>query len=52
MGRKRDNQRQAVYRWDDKLGAQWPHLIEPMTLKQCVDLVNRVWADHARLRAR
>lgn len=46
MGRKRDNQRQAVYRWDDKLGAQWPHLIEPMTLKQCVDLVNRVWADH------
>ena len=42
----RDNQRTAVYRWEDVVKKQFPEVVEPMTLDECKALVQQVWNDY------
>ena len=50
--RRRDNQRVALYRWErvvmntPKQRFIYPENTDPMTLKQCQSLVNKVWKDY------
>ena len=42
----RDTQRNAVYRWEDFITNEYPHLEDPMTYLECHDMIAKVWLDY------
>jgi hypothetical protein len=42
----RDNQRQAVYSWEDRVRHFWQELDPKLTLEECRKLIYRVWDDY------
>jgi len=42
----RDNQRRAVYCWEDSIRKRWPELNQTLTLQECREWVAKVWADY------